>query len=265
MKDILQEIVANKRQEIAALKQAMSLDALIESARNYSRPALSMRKSLENSATGIIAEFKRRSPSKGWINESADCGTVVGGYATAGAGACSVLIDHSYFGGSLENMEIARGAAPQTPLLFKEFIVDPYQVYQARVAGADAVLLITACLSVELCAELTLLAHKLDLEVLLEVHDAVELDYLNDHVDMLGVNNRHLGTFHTDINQSFALAEALLSLPNRPLLVSESGISDPLSVIALRKVGFRGFLMGENFMKTVNPAAELEIFINKLR
>lgn len=265
MKDILQEIVANKRQEIDAAKLITPIGVLAGMVQSDSRPTLSMRKSLQNSSTGIIAEFKRRSPSKGWINESADCGAVISGYAAAGAAVCSVLIDRSYFGGSLENMEIARKAAPQIPLLFKEFIVDPYQVYQARMAGADAVLLIAACLTAELCKELTLLAYKLDLEVLLEVHSCEELEYVNDYINMVGVNNRHLGTFHTDINQSFSLAENLLALPNRPLLVSESGISDPLSVIALRNVGFRGFLMGENFMKTANPATELETFISKLR
>lgn len=265
MRDILQEIIARKREEIEAKKRLTPLEALIEAADSYSRKSLSMRVSLERSNTGIIAEFKRRSPSKGWINESADCASVVSGYAAAGATACSVLIDSNYFGGSIENMVVARKAAPQLPLLFKEFIVDPYQLFEARLAGADAVLLIAACLTVELCAELAALAHKLGLEVLLEVHTAAELDCLNNHIDMVGVNNRHLGTFDTDVNQSFALAAALNSLPDRALLVSESGISDPQTVIALRKVGFRGFLMGENFMKSSAPAKELENFISQLR
>lgn len=264
MRDILQEIVATKQQEIAAAKQITPLEPIVEAAHGYSRHAISMRRSLEGSTTGIIAEFKRRSPSKGWINESADCAAVVGGYAAAGAAACSVLIDSSYFGGSLENMTIARVAAPQTPLLFKEFIVDPYQLYQARLAGADAVLLIAACLTTELCQSLALLAHELNLEVLLEVHATSELEYVSGDIDMVGVNNRHLGTFHTDINQSFTLADALLSLPGKPILVSESGISVTQSVMALRKVGFRGFLMGENFMKSADPAAELETFITQL-
>lgn len=264
MRDILQEIVATKQQEIAAAKRITPLELLVESAHDYARPAISMRRSLESSATGIIAEFKRRSPSKGWINESADCSAVVGGYAAVGAAACSVLIDSSYFGGSVENMAIARVAAPQTPLLFKEFIVDPYQLYQARLAGADAVLLIAACLTTELCQRLALLAHELNLEVLLEVHAASELEYVSGDIDMVGVNNRHLGTFHTDINQSFALADDLATLPGKPLLVSESGISATQSVKALRKVGFRGFLMGENFMKSADPAAELETFITQL-
>lgn len=265
MRDILQEIIARKREEIEAKKRLTPLEALIEAADSCSRKSLSMRESLERSNTGIIAEFKRRSPSKGWINESADCASVVSGYAAAGAAACSVLIDSNYFGGSIENMVVARKVAPQLPLLFKEFIVDPYQLFEARLAGADAVLLIAACLTVELCAELAALAHKLGLEVLLEVHTAAELDCLNNHIDMVGVNNRHLGTFDTDVNQSFALAAALNSLPDRALLVSESGISDPQTVVALRKVGFRGFLMGENFMKSSAPAKELENFISQLR
>lgn len=265
MRDILQEIVANKRQEIELAKRTTPLEALAIARSSYSSPTISMRSSLEGSTSGIIAEFKRRSPSKGWINQSADCATVVSGYAARGAAACSVLIDSTYFGGSLENMLIARASAPHTPLLFKEFIVDPYQLYQARLAGADAVLLIAACLTTQLCEELALLARELDLEVLLEVHSASELDFVSDNVDMLGVNNRHLGTFHTDINQSFALAEALSALPCKPLLVSESGISRPETVIALRKVGFRGFLMGENFMSHANPAAELDNFITQVR
>lgn len=265
MRDILQEIVASKRHEIELTKSITPLETLVDAQRSYSRPTISMRGSLERSEMGIIAEFKRRSPSKGWINESADCDAVVCGYAAAGAAACSILIDSSYFGGSLENMVIARNAAPRTPLLFKEFIVDPCQLYAARLAGADAVLLIAACLSTDLCNELALLAHDLGLEVLLEVHTAAELDYVGGNIDMVGVNNRHLGTFHTDVNQSFTLAAALGSLPAKPLLVSESGISDPQTVLALRKVGFRGFLMGENFMKSAKPAIELENFIAQLR
>lgn len=265
MRDILQEIVANKRLEVEAAKSITPLEILVDAVRNCSHSTISMRSLLEDSTTGIIAEFKRRSPSKGWINERADCGEVVSGYAFAGAVACSILIDSTYFGGSLENMVIARKAAPQTPLLFKEFIVDPYQLYTARFAGADAVLLIASCLSPQLCEELIALAHELGLEVLLEVHATEELDYVSDYVDMLGVNNRHLGTFHTDINQSFALAEALGALSCRSLLVSESGISDSLVVMQLREVGFRGFLMGENFMKCTNPAVELENFISRLR
>ena len=148
-------------------------------------------------------------------------------------------------------------------MLRKDFIIDPYQLFQARVIGADAVLLIAACLSPERCAELAKTAHSLQLEVLLEVHDAKELDHVNEHIDLLGVNNRHLGTFHTDVEQSFALVERLKGCA--PLLVSESGISQADTVKQLREAGFKGFLIGETFMKTAHPGETLRQFINQLR
>ena len=221
-----------------------------------------MRQSLASSATGIIAEFKRKSPSKGWLHPGAKVQDVLPFYAEGGASACSILTDGDFFGGSLSDLQQARRLV-NIPLLRKDFIVDPYQLYQARVMGADAVLLIAACLSKEECAQLAATAHSLQLEVLLEVHSAEELDHVNADIDMLGVNNRHLGTFDTDVKQSFTLIDQLKGYA--PLLVSESGISQAETVKQLRAAGFRGFLIGETFMKTAQPGETLRNFIEALR
>lgn len=221
-----------------------------------------MRQSLASSATGIIAEFKRKSPSKGWLHPGAKVQDVLPFYAEEGASACSILTDGDFFGGSLSDLQQARRLV-NIPLLRKDFIVDPYQLYQARVMGADAVLLIAACLSKEECAQLAATAHSLQLEVLLEVHSAEELDHVNADIDMLGVNNRHLGTFDTDVKHSFTLIDQLKGYA--PLLVSESGISQAETVKQLRAAGFRGFLIGETFMKTTQPGETLRNFIEALR
>ena len=221
-----------------------------------------MRQSLASSATGIIAEFKRKSPSKGWLHPGARVQDVLPFYAEGGASACSILTDGDFFGGSLSDLQQARRLV-NIPLLRKDFIVDPYQLYQARVMGADAVLLIAACLSKEECAQLAATAHSLQLEVLLEVHSAEELDHVNADIDMLGVNNRHLGTFDTDVKHSFTLIDQLKGYA--PLLVSESGISQAETVKQLRAAGFRGFLIGETFMKTAQPGETLRNFIEALR
>ena len=221
-----------------------------------------MRQSLASSATGIIAEFKRKSPSKGWLHPGAKVQDVLPFYAEGGASACSILTDGDFFGGSLSDLQQARRLV-NIPLLRKDFIVDPYQLYQARVMGADAVLLIAACLSKEECAQLAATAHSVQLEVLLEVHSAEELDHVNADIDMLGVNNRHLGTFDTDVKHSFTLIDQLKGYA--PLLVSESGISQAETVKQLRAAGFRGFLIGETFMKTAQPGETLRNFIEALR
>lgn len=255
MGDILEEIIAAKREELSAVR----------------RKTRSMKHALERSGSGIIAEFKRRSPSKGWIKEDARVCEVVPAYARCGASAVSILTDRKYFGGSADHIRQVRDMVPELPVLRKEFIIDEYQVYEARAAGADAVLLIAAALPVDRYAALLGLARSLGLEVLLEVHDRSELTCLDAAVpDMLGVNNRALGTFRTDVRHSFEIAgvmrDAVKHLPEgeRPLLVSESGISDPLIVKELRDAGFRGFLIGECFMREENPALALESFIRGL-
>jgi len=251
-------------------------------------PKRSLKRALAESPSGIIAEFKRKSPSKGWIHADAFPEEVVPAYAKAGAAALSVLTDEEYFGGSLDFIRRVRPLV-DIPILRKDFIIDPYQLYQAREAGADAVLLIAACLSREDCAALTAEAHRLGLEVLLEVHSPEELDYITPDVDVVGVNNRHLGSFVTDVQTSFDMAPLLAQRADRnyfsgkfaekpisappsttpthataPIFISESGISDPATVRALREAGFHGFLMGENFMKEPDPGAALATFIQAL-
>lgn len=256
--DILQTIVAHKRTEITRQEEAVSRDFLMRQLEtNPPRPAKSLKQSLATSPTGIIAEFKRRSPSKGWIAPGADPAIIVPGYERAGASGISVLTDQEFFGGSLKDLQTIRPLT-ELPILRKDFIVSPYQLYQAKIAGADVVLLIAADLTIEECKELGKLAHQLDMEVLLEIHTEKELDYLNEYVDLIGVNNRNLGTFHTDVENSFRLAQ---KLPKEFVWVSESGISQPDTLKQLREAGFKGFLMGERFMKTPSPAQALSDFL----
>lgn len=275
MKDILEEIVANKRVEVAIAQQTVSLEYLKELTQQKIQAdgqlkMRSMKQSLAQSRSGIIAEFKRKSPSKGWIHADARPEDVVPVYAAGGASALSILTDEKYFGGQLEFVRQMRPLVGKTPILRKEFIIDPYQLFEARLYGADAVLLIAADLEPALYAQLGQQAHELGLEVLLEVHDPEELSYLQAFVpDMLGVNNRSLGTFHTDVQHSYdiarqmqqAVAELGLSAEEQPVLISESGISNPETVRSLREVGFRGFLIGECFMKEQDPGRALTDFI----
>lgn len=223
-------------------------------------PRISMRACLSASPSGIIAEFKRRSPSKGWIKENAQADIIPPAYEAAGASALSILTDEKFFGGNLKDIRTVRSKV-QLPILRKDFIIDEYQLYQARIVGADAILLIAAALRKEQCRMLAAKAHELGLEVLLEIHNEQELEYIEDNIDMVGVNNRNLGTFHTDVENSFRLAE---KLPKEILLVSESGISSPQTVRQLRAAGFRGFLIGENFMKAPQPGDALKEFISLL-
>ena len=261
MKDILQDIIANKRIEVERQKQAVRLQTLLGmGGERLEHPARSMRAALAASSSGIIAEFKRKSPSKGWLHPDAAIADVLPAYEKGGASACSVLTDSNFFGGSLGDLCKARSLV-DLPLLRKDFIIDEYQLYQACIVGADAVLLIAAALRKEQCSMLAAKAHELKLEVLLEIHSEQELEYIEDNIDMVGVNNRNLGTFHTDVENSFRLAE---KLPKEMLLVSESGISSPQTVRQLRAAGFRGFLIGENFMKTPQPGNALKEFISKL-
>lgn len=262
-KDILDEIIAHKRIEIAAQEQNVPisfLEDLLEKNDDMAK-VHSMKASLAASATGIIAEFKRRSPSKDWINRNADAKVIPASYQQAGASALSILTDEHFFGGGLRDIRAARPTV-SLPILRKDFIISRYQLLQAKAAQADAVLLIAAALSKEECNALACEAHKLRLEVLLEMHHEGELDYVNEYVDMAGINNRNLGTFHTDVENSFRMAE---KLPADILKVSESGISNPQTVKLLRQEGFRGFLIGETFMKTANPGNTLSTFIKELK
>ena len=260
MKDILENIIAQKRILLEEQKQIVSLEQLMESAQE-DIPRLSMREALISSPTGIIAEFKRRSPSKGWIKEQASAEEVVPAYERNGAAALSILTDQPFFGGSLKDIRTARPLV-NIPILRKDFIIDEYQLYQAKIIGADAVLLIAAALEPEKCNELAEKAHELGLEVLLEIHSSEELIYIDKKIDMVGINNRNLGTFFTDVENSFRLAG---QLPQDAVLVSESGISDPEIVNRLRAAGFRGFLIGETFMKTQQPGETLQNFLQAIQ
>ena len=253
MKDILSEIIANKRFEVDLQKQAISIEQLQEGISEVPT-SRSMKQALASSASGIIAEFKRRSPSKGWIKEEACPEEIVPSYAAAGASALSILTDEKFFGGSLKDIRTARPLV-EIPILRKDFIIDEYQLYQAKIVGADAVLLIAAALEPEK-------AHELGLEVLLEIHSSEESIYIDKKIDMVGINNRNLGTFFTDVENSFRLAG---QLPQDAVLVSESGISDPEIVNRLRAAGFRGFLIGETFMKTQQPGETLQNFLQAIQ
>ncbi|MFR9523381.1 MAG: indole-3-glycerol phosphate synthase TrpC [Rikenellaceae bacterium] len=259
MKDILTEIIASKRLEVEHSKSQIALGELIAASRDMP-PVRSMSRALAGSQSGIIAEFKRRSPSKGWIKQEADASIIPASYAAAGATALSILTDENYFGGTLKDIEVAR---PQVdiPIIRKEFIIDEYQLYQARLIGADAVLLIASALSKDECSFLTSKAHDLGLEVLLELHGQSELEYVAGGVEMVGVNNRNLGSFHTDVANSFKMAQLL---PEGVVKISESGISNPATVNELRGAGYRGFLIGENFMRSGDPGAELREFIAQI-
>ena len=243
-KDILEQIIAHKREEVAAL---------------YAKKP-SLREALLASDTGIIAEFKRRSPSKGWIKEDGHADIIPLSYQQNGAAALSILTDEHFFGGHDDYIRQARQSGVTLPILYKNFVIDEAQLYAAALCGASAVLLIAACLSKQACAALMNKAHALGLEVLLEMHSEAELEYAELGPDLYGINNRNLGSFVTDVDNSFRLAELL---PNDAVKVSESGISNPETVRLLRQAGFRGFLIGETFMKTADPGQTLAEF--KLR
>ena len=243
--DILQEIVAHKRQEVDTI---------------YAKKP-SFREALLASGTGIIAEFKRRSPSKGWIMEDGRADIIPLSYQKNGATALSILTDEHYFGGSDEYIRQARQSGVTLPILYKNFVIDEALLYAAALCGASAVLLIAACLSKKDCKRLMDKAHQLGMEVLLEMHSEQELEYAELCPDLCGINNRNLGSFITDVDNSFRLAELL---PKDTMKVSESGISDPATVRALRAVGFRGFLIGETFMKAPDPGQALADFISNI-
>lgn len=256
---LLDQIVTNKRLEVAQKMQAIPLAFLKDSCVGL-KPGRSLKQALLDSPTGIISEFKRKSPSKGYIHPGADVLSVVQAYQQAGCSGVSVLTDHDYFGGTVRDFKEACSVL-DCPVLRKDFMVDPYQIYESKVLGADVVLLIAAALTLEEAYDLGELAHKLGMEVLLEVHNEDELQYVSAFTDMLGVNNRNLKTFTTDVQTSFDLVS---SMPEKQVWVSESGLSDADTVLELRKVGYRGFLMGENFMKRQNPGDALSVFIAEL-
>ena len=261
MATILDEIVENKKREVADLKKRLSISELKEKP-FFFRQTFSLQNVLKSSRTGIISEFKRKSPSKGDIHQGIEPKDVVPLYEKYGCSAVSCLADNKYFGGSFLDVVQARENLEHTPLLFKEFLTEPYQLYLAKASGADVVLLIAACLERSQCQELALEAKELGLETLLEIHSEDELSHYDESfVNVLGVNNRNLKIFKTDVQIS---RDIVKNLPENAVKISESGISKPETVAELKKLGFNGFLMGENFMKESNPGIALKNFIDNV-
>ena len=261
--DILQEIVAHKRQELERMKTKTPerlLHAEVE--RMLGGRVASLREAVSQSATGIIAEFKRRSPSKGWIKQEGKASRIPLSYQQQGAAAVSILTDSHYFGGCDTFVTEAREAGVTIPILYKNFVVDEYQLFQARRCGASAVLLIAACLSKQECRQRLRMAHELQLEVLLEMHGEREAEYADWEPDLCGVNNRNLGSFVTSIDNSFRMASLL---PAGAVKVSESGISRPDVIRELQIAGFQGFLIGETFMREDDPGEALGSFIREIQ
>ena len=248
--NILDKIVAVKKEEVEAAKRKTGLSTL-ESMPTFQRPVNSVTANYRSgNTTGIITEFKKASPSKGVINNRSAVEDVVKGYARHGAAAISVLTDESFFQGSLDDLRRARKAVPDTPLLRKDFMIDEYQIAEARVAGADLILLIAACLSPQRVQELAQYARSIGLEILLEIHNEHELVHICEEVDLVGVNNRDLKSFLVDVETSVRLAP---QIPGDKIRVSESGIHSVATIDYLRKAGYEGFLIGENFMKEEDP------------
>lgn len=261
MATILDEIVENKKREVLELKKTLTKQELKENPL-FPRQTFSLKNALLNSSTGIIAEFKRKSPSKGDIHQGIEPKDVVPLYEKYGCSAVSCLADNKYFGGSFLDVVQARENLEHTPLLFKEFLTEPYQLYLAKASGADVVLLIAACLERSQCQELALEAKELGLETLLEIHSEDELSHYDESfVNVLGVNNRNLKIFKTDVQIS---RDIVKNLPENAVKISESGISKPETVAELKKLGYNGFLMGENFMKESNPGIALKTFIDNV-
>jgi indole-3-glycerol phosphate synthase len=259
--NILDQIVARKKEEVASAKAKQSVNEL-EQKIGFTRETYALKDFLlDPSKTGIIAEFKRKSPSKGIINNSVTVEEVTTGYAAAGASALSVLTDHDFFMGHDDDLLAAR-KVNNIPILRKDFMVDEYQIIEAKSLGADIVLLIAACLSPKEILSFAKLAKSLGLSTLLEVHNQEELDQsLNPFLDVIGVNNRNLKDFTVSIDTSLTLAEII---PTEFLKISESAISNPETIKLLKSVGYNGFLIGENFMRTENPGKAMMDFVKEL-
>ena len=258
--NILDKIVIDKRKEVKAKKIVLPVDFLQKSPL-YSRNVISLSESIK-SGSGIIAEFKRRSPSKQVINHARSVIDVVKGYEKAGVSGISVLADTKYFGGAIDDLLQARTAV-DLPILRKEFIIDTYQIYEARSFGADAILLIASILTEQEIINFSNLAHQLEMEVLLEIHNNEDL-YKSDlkNIDMVGVNNRNLKTFELSLETSKRLSDLI---PFDKVKISESGISSIEAIQDLKQFGYQGFLIGENFMKTGDPGIAAMQFLKELR
>ncbi|SFV33967.1 indole-3-glycerol phosphate synthase TrpC [Thermoflavifilum thermophilum] len=258
---ILDTIIAHKHRELAIKQQAFPL-AVLQQIPAFKRTCFSLKQALLRPfSSGIIAEHKRKSPSKGYFASTRTLEQIVTGYAQHGAAALSILTDMTFFGGSGEDLMMAR-AQVSIPLLRKDFIIDPYQVYEAKALGADVILLIAECLDKKTIQSLSALAHELGLEVLMEVHSREQLDKWCADVDLIGINNRDLRTFEVDLNRSFELVQC--APPGTPV-IAESGIHDPQIIASLRQAGCKGFLIGERFMHQPDPVQAFQSFILQLQ
>ncbi len=260
MKNILDEIVAVKERQVEFEKEETPVSEW-EKQPFFNRPSFSLRSALlDKNKTGIIAEFKRKSPSKGIINDKVSVEEVTKAYTAQGASGLSVLTDRAFFGGTNDDLEQAR--TNDLPILRKDFIIDEYQVVQAKAIGADVILLIAACLSPARVKRYAAFAKGTGLEVLLEIHDETELGHICDEVDMVGVNNRDLKSFKVDINTSLRIIN---KIPTSKVAIAESGISDVETIVTLRQAGFKGFLIGEKFMKEADPGKAFAEFVEGLK
>ena len=258
---ILDKIIAHKKQEVAQLRKEVQVEKLVKSP-NFQRTPISLKKSLLSvGSTGIIAEFKRQSPSKGIINDTVTIEEVTNGYLDAKVAGQSILTDTHFFGGNILDVLKARAIQETTPILRKDFIVDGFQIVEAKAIGADVILLIAACLTKEELKNYGKLAEDLGLEVLYEIHTEEELEKIDADNKIIGINNRNLKTFKVDLEHSIELAS---KIPDNCVKVSESGLNDPRVITGLKEYGFQGFLIGENFMKTVNPGEACKEFIDQI-
>jgi indole-3-glycerol phosphate synthase len=259
--DILEKIVADKKKEVEE-KRVMLPFHVLEKYPHYEHETVSLHEVLaRGSSTGIITEFKRRSPSKGVINDTVEIVDVVNDYEQFGAAGISVLTDEKYFGGFSDDLMVARETV-SCPILRKDFIIDEYQIVEAKAIGADVILLIAACLTPAAVKRLSAFAMSLGLEVLLELHDVEELGHICNDTSMVGINNRNLKTFEVDIERSLKMAELI---PEEKIRIAESGISSPANIRLFKEHGFSGFLIGENFMKEANPGEAFRLFTEKLK
>ena len=255
---VLREIILNKRKEIDFFKKNNPISE-IEKSLFFDREVISLKKSLIEKS-GIISEFKRKSPSKPNINLDAEVLTITRGYEISNSSGLSILTDSKYFGGSNEDITLVRNEI-NIPILRKDFMLDEYQIIESKSLGADIILLIAACLSKEEVENLSRFAKSFNLQVILEIHSEDELSYICDFIDVVGVNNRNLKKFETDINNSIKLADMI---PSDFLKISESGISTSKEIFQLKEYGYDGFLIGENFMKNDDPVSACNDFIRKL-
>jgi indole-3-glycerol phosphate synthase len=258
--NILEQIVAYKRLEVEKRKAQRSMDELVRKAQSMDTVFSMKRSLLDKTKTGIIAEFKRKSPSKGIFNADADVVQITKAYAQNGTSGLSVLTDMNFFGGSDEDLRKAR--VNSIPILRKDFVIDEYQVAEARSIGADCILLIAACLTPATVKSLAKFAGEMGLEVLLELHGEEELGHICEETELIGINNRDLKTFKVDIERSLQMAE---KIPAGKIKVAESGISSVENIALFRQNGFHGFLIGETFMKEPDPTIAFAAFVNQLK